>query len=247
MKITVLTENACHKNGCLAERWLSLLIEYKWKKILFDSWKSDIFLKNAEFLWVSLDDVDQVIFSHHHADHVRWLLSSWFAKWKNIMIHPDWLVSMKEKEELFDESTYNMQTSREPIEYFPWMWYLWEIWISNDFENIMHRWSRVFDDSAIAFDTEKGIVLLTGCSHSWIVNICEYAKQVLWNDLYMVMWWFHLFSEKEVQIKKTIEYFKDEKIPQLCPMHCVDFETQALMHKELWTTRYAAGNEIEVV
>jgi metal-dependent hydrolase (beta-lactamase superfamily II) len=244
MKITVLTENTSHKIWCWAERWLSLLIEYWWKKILFDTWLSDMFLKNAAFLDVSLDDVDTIIFSHHHRDHVRWLIVSWYGEWKKIIVHPEALPLMKKKEAWFDENKYDFDLQKSAYEYAPGMWFLWEIWISNDFEDIIHKGERVFDDSAIAFDTSAWVVLFTWCSHSWIVNICEYAKKVIWKNLYFVMWGFHLFSHKKDQITSTIQYFKDENIPNLCPMHCVDFETQSLMHQELSTTRYAAGDII---
>lgn len=67
MKITVLTDNAPGRE-CLSEFGLSYLVEAD-KKILFDTGSSDVFLKNAERLNISLDDLDAIVLSHGHWDH----------------------------------------------------------------------------------------------------------------------------------------------------------------------------------
>lgn len=68
MKIVTLLENtAC---GELAsEHGLSLYIETKKHKILFDSGASDAFLHNAKALGVDLSKVDIAFLSHAHNDH----------------------------------------------------------------------------------------------------------------------------------------------------------------------------------
>ena len=54
------------------------------------------------------------------------------------------------------------------------------------------------DDSVIVYKSEKGLFVITGCSHSGICNIIEYAKKVC-NDnrLYGVIGGFHLFDVNE--------------------------------------------------
>ena len=98
----------------------------------------------------------------------------------------------------------------------------------------------MLDDTALVIKTEKWLVVITGCSHSWIVNICEYAKKVTWeNKLYWVLWWFHLLDSfwwadscEKWQIEKTLKYFKDESPKHLYPFHCVDFNILAEFKKE---------------
>ena len=36
----------------------------------------------------------------------------------------------------------------------------------------------VMDDSAVAYETKDGIYIITGCSHSGICNIIDYAKKI---------------------------------------------------------------------
>ena len=71
MKVSILTENTVYKRGFLAEHGLSLLIEEKGKRFLFDTGQSRVFLHNAEKLSLKLQDLDGIILSHGHYDHLR--------------------------------------------------------------------------------------------------------------------------------------------------------------------------------
>lgn len=69
MKITVLCENTTERSDILSEHGLSLYIETKNKKILFDMGQSDVFAKNADTMGTDLSDVDFAVLSHGHYDH----------------------------------------------------------------------------------------------------------------------------------------------------------------------------------
>lgn len=69
MKFTILVDNKTEKASCCAEWGLSILIESRGKKILFDTGTSPMFAANAKALGVDLSDVDALVFSHSHYDH----------------------------------------------------------------------------------------------------------------------------------------------------------------------------------
>lgn len=69
MKITALMENTGDRPGILTEHGLSIYVETDRHKILFDSGRSDAFVKNAETLGICLDDIDTAVLSHGHFDH----------------------------------------------------------------------------------------------------------------------------------------------------------------------------------
>ena len=79
----------------------------------------------------------------------------------------------------------------------------------------------VMDDSAIVVKSEKGLIVISGCSHSGICNIIQYAKKVCKEEkIFAVLGGFHLF-EKSIT-DKTIEYFKKQNIENIYSMHCLD-------------------------
>jgi 7,8-dihydropterin-6-yl-methyl-4-(beta-D-ribofuranosyl)aminobenzene 5'-phosphate synthase len=71
MKITVLIENseAQDRPDLEAEFGLSLHIEIQGSRVLFDTGSSGAFVRNARRMGIDLADVDCAVLSHHHFDH----------------------------------------------------------------------------------------------------------------------------------------------------------------------------------
>ena len=69
MKLTVLTENTTNDPRLTAEHGLSLYIETKRHRILFDTGQSGVFADNAKALGVDLKNIDFAVLSHGHYDH----------------------------------------------------------------------------------------------------------------------------------------------------------------------------------
>ena len=92
MKLTVLNDNLAGRKY-YAEQGLSFLIEDE-IKILFDVGHTDIFIRNAKLLDVSLDDIDYVVLSHGHWDHGDGLK---YIKDKKLICHPDCFIKRYKK------------------------------------------------------------------------------------------------------------------------------------------------------
>lgn len=79
MKLTVLIENTCHPRyarlGLQAEHGLSLLLEDSSGRFLLDTGATGAFLENARKLGVDLTRLDGVILSHNHYDHTGGILA----------------------------------------------------------------------------------------------------------------------------------------------------------------------------
>lgn len=69
MKIMVLAENTTSNEKFNYEHGLSLYIETKSCKILFDMGQTDLFLENAKKMNIDLSLVDIAVISHGHYDH----------------------------------------------------------------------------------------------------------------------------------------------------------------------------------
>ncbi len=249
MKITVLCENSVGYGGakvCKAEWGLSLFIKHKDSKILMDTGRTTVYKKNAKALGIDLNEIDFIVLSHHHGDHVGGIKHHEFSSDKKLILHPHTLE--KDNEGLYEG--FDLVQSTKPLEFSEDIFYLGEVPRKNDFEKGEHRGDPMLDDSAIAIKTDKGVVVISGCSHSGICNICEYAKEVTGQNLYAVVGGFHLFDNEpgysERAIEETMKYFQKENPKYLYPMHCVDFPTLAKMHTIFGCEKLCAGDTIEL-
>ncbi len=241
MKLTVLTENTAGSHFG-AEHGLSYLIEIDGEKILFDTGHSDVFIKNAEKLGISIhNEIEKVVLSHGHWDHGNGLIN---LENKTLITHPSSFIKRYRKKDnspvglnqTFEEaqSKFRIITKKEAYQVTRNMFYLGEIPRINDFEakatSFVDEYGNedfIPDDSAIAVVLGQQIAVITGCSHSGICNICEQAKKVTGKkQIKVVIGGFHL-KEDNFQTKKTIEYFKINSVKNLLPSHCTELPALA--------------------
>ena len=254
MKLTVLAENTA-SHGFIAEHGLSYLIEYDNKTILFDTGYSDVFLQNAKKLNIDIETVNTIVLSHGHWDHCGGLR---YLKNKTLICHPKAFIKRFRKigniplENIFSakdiENKFNLITSASPYYINENMIFLGEIPRINTFENQPSTYitetgenDNVIDDSALVINDKDGIIVITGCSHSGICNIIDYAKKVTQNNkVKAVIGGFHL-KQNNSRLKKTIEYFKKEKINHIYPSHCTELPALAAFHFEFNTKAVKTG------
>ncbi|MFH1424991.1 MAG: MBL fold metallo-hydrolase [archaeon] len=250
MEIIVLTEDIA-REGFLAEHGVSFLIKHNGKKLLFDTGQSDVFIKNAEKMGVILD-VDAITLSHGHYDHSRGLKYLAGKKLK-LIAHP---LAFKEqieegqnigtpmsKEEA--QKAFNLIEAVEPYNIFDEVLFLGEVPRESGFEQ--NEYNELLDDSGVVIKTNKGLVVISGCAHSGIVNIIEHSKRVAGIEkVYAVIGGFHLRKTSQEQIEKTIEYFKEERIEKIMPCHCNDAEAMTAFHNAFEFKKPCAGDVIEL-
>jgi len=249
MKITILCENEtseeCWDKNVVSEWGFSAFLETKNANILFDTGKSDVYWRNAENLGIDLNKTDYIVLSHYHLDHAKGLMHHNFKDRKKLLIHPHILDKLPKEDSDKFKNDFEIITSKEPLEFVPNVFYLGEIPRKTAFETGMSEGEQMTDDSALAIKTGKGVVVLTGCSHSGICNICEQAKKVTGQNLYSVIGGFHLFEGDSKTVEGAIEYFKTEKPERLHPMHCVDFPTLVRFHNGFKFKKYCTGDVLE--
>ncbi len=233
MKIIVLTENTAGGN-LLAEHGLSYIIEHKNKRILFDTGHSDVFLKNAKELGVDIPET--IVLSHGHWDHGDGLR---FLEGQKLIAHPNIFMKRFRKNDNSNiglqlskdeiESRFQLTTSDAPYKVTEHIIFLGEIPRTNNFEAKITSFvdeqdipDFVLDDSALAIVDNQEIIVVSGCAHSGICNIIEYAKEITGiSGVKAVIGGFHL-KHNNKQTQSTIEYFKEQKIQQVYPSHCTE-------------------------
>jgi len=259
MKITVLTENVAGGNF-LAEHGLSYLIEIDGEKILFDTGHSDVFLKNAKLLGIDIEnEVKTVVLSHGHWDHGDGLR---FIENKKLITHSG---SFSKRFGKSDHRQVGLSLSKEEIQkkfelsetmshyqITKNLFFLGEIPRLNDFESQTTSFEFkngnddfVSDDSALAAIVNNELIVITGCSHSGICNICEQAKKVIGiSKIKAVIGGFHL-KQQNRQTLETIEYFKINRVEKLYPSHCTQLPALVAFYEKFKIVQVKTGMILE--
>jgi Metal-dependent hydrolases of the beta-lactamase superfamily II len=266
VKLKVLVDNNTYIDQYYyGEPAVSYYIEDEDTRLLLDVGYSDLFIRNANALDVDLKNINTIVISHGHDDHTRGLKYYFEQNNKNnimIIAHPD---TFKEKiidnlkicspilqEELKEKC--NLVLSKEPKKVSKNIIFLGEIPQINNFEIRKSIGKQivgetliddyVMDDTALVYKSEHGLYIITGCSHSGICNIVEYAKQVCNDNRVLgIIGGFHLFEVTE-QVNRTIEYLKQNNLKELYPCHCTSFAVRATMHKFLPVKEVGVGLEL---
>ncbi len=258
MRISVLTEN---QPGPFtpAEHGLSYVIEFDGKRILFDTGQSDMFLKNAEIMNVSMENIDMIILSHGHFDHGNGLN---YLSGSSLVCHPGCFVRRyrgmdhtyiglkNSRDEL--SWMFNLITSAEPFTITDKIIFLGEIPRLTDFES--RKTSFVFedgtpdfvmDDSGLVLLLPEGLFVITGCGHAGIVNTLGHAKKITGiSKLYGIMGGFHL-KEIDLQTKETIRYLKESEIKHVLPSHCTELPALSAFYESFGIRQIKTGDILE--
>ena len=86
---------------------------------------------------------------------------------------------------------------------------------------------RILDDQALIVHLKnKGLVIITGCSHAGIINTIYYAQKITGVlSVHAVIGGFHLSGASfEPIIGKTLEQLKAIDPEIICPMHCTGWQ-----------------------
>lgn len=264
MKLTVLVDNNTYIGENLyGEPALCMHLDIEGEQFLFDTGYSHIFTLNAEKLGIDLSRVDLVVLSHGHDDHTKGL-PYFFEECKPeivVLSHPDaWYekrVDGKKAgapytlEEMKEEC--DLRLTKRPLEIVNGLTFLGEIPRVMEFEQgiavgerkVNDTWEpdTLKEDTALVYKSQKedGIYIITGCSHSGICNIAEYAKKVCKCDKILgIIGGFHMFKLDE-RLERTIQYLKDNHVQNLYPCHCTNFRVKARMAQELPIHEAAVG------
>jgi len=210
MKITILYDNTAFKSGLKPDWGFSCLVETHSRTILFDTGANgSILLANMNKLDIDPLSIDEVFISHPHFDHVGGL-SAFLNKNNNVKIYvPVSLRGIRNAKEIIYVD--------EPIKLHE------SIYSTGELDKI---------EQSMAVKTDKGLVLIAGCSHPKMENILKAASQ--FGKVYAIIGGLHGFNE--------FELFKDLGV--ICPTHCTKHIAEI---KSLYPEKYIEGGAGKII
>lgn len=221
-------------------------------------------LTNADALGVALDRIEALVLSHGHLDHHGGLaafVERLAGRTVELVLHPAAfreLRYLKVSDQLklhlpaprrgaVEGSGIRVVTSRTPRALLDGaLLFLGEIPRKTAFEKGFARayyqeggaekWDPMEDDSAIVGHVRgKGLVVLSGCAHSGIVNTVNYAREVTGVDeVFVVMGGFHLTgAEFEPLIDPTTRAIRAMRPRYVVPTHCTGRKAVMEMERQM--------------
>jgi 7,8-dihydropterin-6-yl-methyl-4-(beta-D-ribofuranosyl)aminobenzene 5'-phosphate synthase len=206
LKLTVVYDNNPY-DARLQTRWgFSCYVKGAEKTILFDvGGDGTVLLSNMERLGVDPKTVNAVVLSHIHHDHIGGLSHFLEVNPRVTVFMPQSLPqSVKERVRLAGA---NWVGVREPMRICKSVYSTGELGV-------------FIREQALIIETNKGLVLITGCAHPGIVEMVKKAKEQLSAQVYLVLGGFHLCWMNLSQVNTIISGVKKEGVKQVGPSHC---------------------------
>jgi 7,8-dihydropterin-6-yl-methyl-4-(beta-D-ribofuranosyl)aminobenzene 5'-phosphate synthase len=188
MKLTIVYDNEINRSGLTADWGFSCLIEEEhMPTILFDTGASGhILLHNMHKLGIEPKCIEIVVISHSHWDHVGGLTDI-------LELNDDVLLYLPAT--LLQDTTpmNNVISVADSMQICP---------------NVYTTGELMGIEQSLILRTEKGIVVVAGCSHPEVSRIFTVAST--FGKIYGIVGGLHGFSDFELASKLSL----------ICPCHC---------------------------
>jgi 7,8-dihydropterin-6-yl-methyl-4-(beta-D-ribofuranosyl)aminobenzene 5'-phosphate synthase len=184
----------------------SCLLRLPEKTILFDTGgDSSILLHNMEQLQIDPKEIDMVVLSHIHSDHVGGL-GAILNQNSNVTVYlpASFPQSLKEDVKLYGA---RVEEVHEPRELFDGVYTTGEL-------------NGGIREQSLIVKTDGGLVIITGCAHPGVVNVVQKAREIAGDKVYLLLGGFHLGGASVSEIAAIIDSFERLGVERVAPCHC---------------------------
>lgn len=198
----------------------SCLIETNGETILFDAgWDGNVLISNMKNFDVHLSDINKVVLSHAHWDHIGGLPHILKLMKKNLQVYVPQSFSKRLKRELSERSELNEVSDSQKITK--------KVWTTGELKNKV-------EEQSLVLETKKGLMVVVGCSHPGVRRILSASSEL--GEIRGILGGMHDFEDFEVL----------ESLDLVAPCHCTAKKKEIA---ELFPEKYVearAGFEIEI-
>ncbi len=252
VEVKVLSTMLADRDG-VGEWGFSALVVVDGHRILFDTGaRPDTVLINSKAMKVDLSSVPDVILTHNHGDHTGGLIAlkksagrdslktvhaGQGITWQRNRLSPGW-EPMDQVRKTYESLGGRFVIHDKPAELYPGVWLTGPVprpypeknyGIGGQGKVRMPDGAMVEDtipeDMSLVIDTDRGLVVLSGCGHSGIINTLEYARKIVRNaPIHAAIGGFHLFQLDEEKLQWTAGKLREFGIQNFLGAHCTGIE-----------------------
>lgn len=205
--ITTLFDNYLARDDLKALWGFSCCIEISGHLLLFDTGSNGrVLMQNARTLQIDLGRTGTLFLSHHHWDHIGGVDSL-------IELQPD--IDLVVPSSLSKHLIRDLRSMTRSVLTVDGEGRR----IGDDLYSTGMMGDEVTEQSLI-IDTDAGLIVVTGCAHSGIVNIVKKAKALLGKEVLLLLGGFHLMYNDAEEIDEVIGELKKEGVAYVSPTHC---------------------------
>jgi len=206
MSITTIFDNYSYNRNLKSGWGFSCVVKLGEKNILFDTGaEGKLLLDNLEKMNLNPEIIDFIFLSHDHWDHTGGLFEL-LGKNKKAKVY-----LLKSFPEGFKSDIKKM--GNEILELKNFFMIDEKIYTTGEL-------GQIVPEQSLVIDTDKGLVVITGCAHPGIVEITKKAKEDLKKDLFLILGGFHLLDKRNSAIDSVILALKDLGVQKVAPCHC---------------------------
>ena len=206
VELTVVYDNNPYDPRLKAAWGFACYIETDTAKILFDTGGDPrTLLDNMEKLSISPQEIETIILSHIHSDHVGGLFGI-LERNRDVDVYvpasfPD---DLKSRVRSFDSRLVEVE---RPLKICEGVMTTGEL-------------GSVIKEQSLIVNSSKGLIVVTGCAHPGIAFIVEEAVELTDEEVYLVIGGFHLSGSSEEEIGSIIDRFRSLNLTKVAPCHC---------------------------
>jgi 7,8-dihydropterin-6-yl-methyl-4-(beta-D-ribofuranosyl)aminobenzene 5'-phosphate synthase len=213
MKVTIVYDNEVEEEGLTAGWGFSAVVQAEdTPRILFDAGAdSPTLLHNMRKLGVAPEGIGIIVISHAHGDHTGGLSG---------------ILEINKDAEIYVPTSFwgtipgrKVITVRSPLQISE------QVFSTGELKGI---------EQSLALKTDKGILVLVGCSHPGVGNIIDAASR--FGKVYGIVGGFHGFHD----------FDRLSGLSLICPCHCTQYKSEITQLLPQQCVRCGAGLVLEL-